>query len=338
MKFSSAILLVAALFSVQDVEAAAWSAAAFGVEQFHQTAAKDIVYVSGTAGVAFVASQNNYEITVVLPATSGFRVAGGNSVPVKTTDYKIFCGTTEWGAGALGTAAYTHGTTTLVITLASHADTVCAVGGVVKVQLLTATAIPGSQANTGVTIVSAGAVNTVVTAATFAGARGTFAVITASSLSVAAIAAKDSTTTTLKFTGSTLAVNDKFTVSLPGYSLAAANQCTLTPTSGTSPTVAVTGSVADVSPWEFTLLTAAMTAQEYTFACDKVTAPAAQAASQVAVIVGDTTQTVTMIGTYVLPLVATAAPSAAFSAAPASAGGSMVAVVLCSFAAVCLLF
>ena len=336
MKFSSAILLVAALFSVQDVEAVAWSAAAFGVETFHETAAKDTVFVSGTVGVAFVASTAGYTLTVVLPSTSGFKIAAADSTPVKTTDYKIFCGTTEWGTGALGTAAYTDSGTSLVITLATHADTVCAVGGVLKVQLVTVTATPGTQAQTGITITSAGAINTIVTAATFTGARGTFATVVASSLTVAAVAGKDSTTTTLQFTGSTLGANGKFTVSFPGYSLAASNQCTFTATTGTNPTVAVTGSTADVSPWEFTLLGTAMTAQVYTFACDKVTAPAAaQVASTIAVIVGDTTQTVLLTGTYVLPAVVTAAP---FAAALGSAGGSMVAVVLGSFAALCLLF
>jgi len=314
-------LILAALFFVQDVQATSVSSVTFAAEGYHETAGKDSISISATLTTA-LAVNTAETVTLVLGSTTQFAIGGADSSLTHDTDYTLACGSTEFPSSAIASAAYTHSSTQLVITMATT-NAGCAINTVLKLVLKTVTYSAGTITTTAATLKTSKD-QTPGSAAAVTLNRGSFSTITASSLSVSSFKTVSNAAFSLKFTGSTLGINAKFTVSVPGYSLAGGSQCTLTATTGTNPTVAVTGSTADVSPWEFTLLTQAMTAQEYTFACDKVNSPTAeQAASTVAAIIGDTTQTVTMTGLYALPAVAnSSSPTTAPTTAPSCAGGT----------------
>jgi hypothetical protein len=332
MKFSSALLFAAALCSVQQASAAMTAEQVTAI-QLGQTDYTDQFKIVGTLDQTIGAASE--VVVVTLPDAFATTFASADGSYALNTDYTIKC---DGSALSPATAAVSGGSQK-ILSITLDTNNQCATTKVLEITFLKVKftppgPIPATTGMLSVTGTAAVAAQTGLTPTPIK--KGTFATITAASLKVSSTAGTTFTDFELKFTATILGVNSKFTVVVPGYTLKDTNQCTLAPAdSTTAPTVAATSS-ADSSPWEFTLLTQAFTAQEYTLKCDKVLSPAAQAANKAAVIIGDTEQSLILLGTFALPAVT--APAAPFSAAPASAGGSMAALVLGSFAALCLLF
>lgn len=331
MRFTSAILALAAV-----------AQAASGVPAITETAADkykvdtvfandiNIQFTPSAAGDNHAAEGDTFKIT--LPV--GVEIKDGDQTV--TTDYVLKCFTTTDGEKTMTDAMYTvaYKASDRIITLTKKgttAKTFCITGGAVKLQLLKAGIFVKDIAAAGLKVanskVAAEATTPVVGTADLV-----YSANTAGTLSglVAPSTAKATGKFEIKFTPSAVSAATKFLmVYLPGYTVAATPKCKI----GTTDVATISGGVYDSRfGWiKITGATSLWAAAASTLTCETgVTAGAAQAATKVTVVIGETTNPLD-VSQLDLPKVITAAPTLAptkaptkapFSAAPLSAAAT----------------
>jgi hypothetical protein len=133
----------------------------------------------------------------------------------------------------------------------------------------------------------------------------------------------------------TVATSKYFTLKVPGMLQYKGGQCWFG--TDTTKTTALTADSTTTGYINFQPVVASGTSATKV-TCDKVGYAATQASTKGSIVWGDSITAVTEGNVFSTVATKTAAPTAAFSAAPAPAGGSIAALVLGFFAALCLLF